>query len=137
MREILFRGKRTDNGEWVEGGFYSEDYSGRKNITYWNSFGLGFMDYKEVYSATVGQYAGRKDKNGIKIFEGDILKGEAVIDGESETVYLHVAYMNDDIFGCGFFAMQGEEFECIDKSICSEFTVAGNIYDNPELLREE
>lgn len=45
MREILFRGKRIDNGEWVEGGVAFEDYTDRVYIVQWNTFGLGYIIY--------------------------------------------------------------------------------------------
>lgn len=122
MREILFRGKRMDNGEWVEGHFYIT-HSGEYEIGCYNRE-LNIERWTHVVEpTTVGQYTGLQDKNGKRIFEGDI-----VADG-------------NEIFVC-FWDGCNVEFGVKNKDLSfgiaylpiTEYEVIGNIHDNPELL---
>lgn len=130
MREIKFRGKRTDNGEWVYGNLVrgcDEKYAyivefGNKEVC---------RNYVDVNPETVGQYTGLKDKNGTKIFEGDI------VDVLYDVKYIGVAAERIGVFevvfhnGCFMKQKGGVRYHFIPSDKC---TVIGNIYDNPELL---
>ena len=119
----MFRGKRVDNSEWVYGdllhpdlydnGYFIEDFTQNKNNCH------------EITPSTVGQYTGLTDKNGKKIFEGDIVKAD---NG-------HISYV---VFHYESFALK---CKCHKNSINTLYgdneTVIGNIHDNPELLKGE
>ena len=131
MREILFRGKQVDNGEWVFGSYAFEPKRkgafgqtitdldrerhyivSKKNYEYW-----------EIIPETVGQYTGLTDKNGKRIFEGDILS-----DGDDtyKVVFEEGMFWID----CPHYSTDictAVHVEMIDE-------VIGNIHDNPELL---
>lgn len=137
MREILFRGKRKDNGEWVEG-FYSQ-FHNRPAIDEPNShqifelidegvkiFGTSIGGFWRIVDPeTIGQYTGLTDKNDTKIFEGDIVK--KVFNGNELTG--KVGYL-DGSFGVRLADGSGH-------LIClfTQCEVIGNIHDNPELLK--
>lgn len=131
MREILFRGKRKDTGEWIEG-YYAKatDYLSEKEISVIFSLDLTlfphseFSSYEEIIPKTVGQYTGLKDKNGKKIFEGDILLAMARKVETAPDVFVIVTDIRN---------MGGDYF----KNGAKFFTVIGNIHDNPELLKGE
>ena len=114
MREIIFRGKRLDNGEWVEGSLWI-------NIDRPFIISPGNCVGYPVDRATVGQYTGMNDKNGQRIFEGDIIS--------LRTGRPHVVRFKD-----GAFIL---EDSAIPMSFAIKFEIIGNIYDNPELLKEE
>ena len=117
MREILFRGKRIDNGEWVFGDFICEPFGYCIQVV--THSGNGYSRKKYVITEeTVGQYTGLKDKNGKRIFEWDIL---ALQGGRPRVVR----------FEDGAFILEGSS---IPMRFANKFEVIGNITDNPELL---
>lgn len=136
MREILFRGKRTDNGEWVEGYYYKAKYC-RTDDELCDYITVPHpKEYNEpsshyiVNPETIGQYTGLKDKNGTKIFEGDI------VDVLYDVNYIGVATERIGVFevvhdGCFMGQKGGVRYHFIPSDEC---TVIGNIYDDPELL---
>lgn len=120
MREILFRGKRKDNGEWVEGWFL-----GAEHIA---SIIDDNHDIFPVDPETVCEYTGLTDKNGIKIFEEDILKHEF---DEGFYDLLEVIY-DVEVAKYQYRDVKIKTFK-FDMVIDTE-TVIGNIHDNPDLL---
>lgn len=150
MREILFRGKRAENDEWVFGDlrhiFYGECYPHIVD----NSNGLNnSVCGLEVDPATVGQFTGLTDRNGVKIFEGDIIKWhdntELSIGGQIAEIcygkYIDADSHFDDVYLLGFyFKLFDKDKTCATISWLDEykndFDIIGNIYDNPELLVE-
>lgn len=132
MREILFRGKRTDNGEWVYGSlvYWPGDDKIGTIVVFEKEDEAGFVlgEHVEVDLDTVGQYTGITDKNGKKIFEGDIL----------DLPRWYVAYCGDLSEGLGMNAgwyHVRDNFESWDELECNrDHEIIGNIYDNPELI---
>ncbi len=131
-REILFRGKRLDNGEWMGGDLVlSATYPDKAWIAESKIFigkQLHGVGVREVDHATVGQYTGLADKNGVKIFEGDILRHgrtlhEVVFERRNRSAY----------FG---WRVEADETWHFDYDFLRQLEVVGNIHDNPELLEE-
>lgn len=149
MREILFRAKRKDNGEWVEGYYI-------KATHHWHEHGKhedwivvdtiqngGWCNVRGKYAVipeTVGQYTGLTDKNGKKIFEGDIVKtneywceigvvkyGEGTFDSG---IYRYTGFYYEDKDG---YIDHHNLYQAKDEEDV-KFVVIGNIHDNPELL---
>ena len=136
-RQILFKAKKKDNGEWVEGGYLSEPYTDKKYIVRWNSFGIGFNEFIEVNPDTLCQYTGLTDKNGQKIWENDIVSINAYSYYEPEDDYFGVVkYSSKDACWCLCGEVSDVICECFG-SYTTEINKHGNIFDNPELLEVE
>lgn len=114
MREILFRGKRIDSGNWVFGYYLMKS---ERHII-WD---MGNILIHEVSKENIGQFTGLTDKNGVKIFEGDVTGlGEIVV-------------FEDGIFGTTYIDNRQGVSRLTSKR-CQHIEIIGNIYDNPELL---
>lgn len=128
-REILFRGKRIDNGEWVEG-YYAR--SGGGFILKDNGLTYGGFEMFDVVPKTICQYTGSTDKNGKKIFEGDIVDVfDDILKIVWDEIYASFCFVRTDSqnreFYKYFFGEGCGEEDC---------EVIGNIFDNPDLLKE-
>ncbi len=148
MRDIKFRGKRVDNGEWVYGYFYND-----------NMIGCNIFQTKPHLAAilvdpsTVGQYTGRFDKNNKEVYEGDIVAFEVwhggvehiIAEAEAEKQGKKINWIRPHVIlfnKYGSFCMKPVEF--IDDETwygyqipdADRIEIIGNIWDNPELLKE-
>ena len=128
MREIRFRGKRTDTKEWVYGYLADGDM-----ICNWSKDRISY----EVIPHTVGQFTGLHDKNGKEIYEGDIIRS---FDSEGEPIIHSVVWCGP----CAKFSAlldsnskYGRTYCDLDKDWIDKFCkeVFGNIYDNQEFLK--
>lgn len=125
MREYLFRGKMIANGNWSEGNLLvtRQGCCITPDATVLGSYGA-------VDPETVGQYTGLTDKNGTKIFEGDIVKygdtvHNVVFEQRNGTAYFGLVYSTLETLSFGYY----QDLKQIE--------VISNIYDNPELLGDE
>lgn len=157
MREILFRGKRIDNGEWVEGFFVAK---ADPLLGIMASFILtqefdtngtlrSNMDWYKVDPETVGRYTGLTDKNGKKIFEGDLLNGFQYPFYHSKSnehnYYAEVIWFPGNC-AFGFYThkhptakvsgISAKNADFIEDFDSDDWEIIGNIHDNPELLEE-
>ena len=140
MREILFKAKRIDNGEWVEGYYLRDQYHiGGKDIIFYRKDSDRFTVYTDrIDIETLCQFTGLCDKNGKKIWENDIVL-------VAENVYSTVKFGLYHEASKSEKTHQGFYLESMDKYYyreelgywAKESVVIGNIFDNPELLQEE
>jgi uncharacterized phage protein (TIGR01671 family) len=131
MREYLFRGKGIDNGEWVYGDLWCNPYGKRKVCIVSPINDQGTTGGNAVNPETVGQYTGMLDKNGTKIFEGDICNFSNRSDIDNYGVVVYDA--DETEFGIDY----GSTYLGLGRHYHSrDVEVIGNIYDNPELLKE-
>ena len=145
MREILFRGKRTDNGKWECGDLLSpNEFNAIPHIVYidyLNEYGdIGEIS-TPVIPETVGQYTGLTDKNGVRIFEGDIVKCTDTINDFEFNAVVEFGNPNGEYnWGYQLKFISGEESNfdilCwVDMEETGAYIeVIGNIHDSPELL---
>lgn len=130
MREILFRGKSLNSGEWVEGYFvkYQPD-SGKDEWI----FGIvpeyaSALYLIKVDAETVGQFTGLTDMNGVKIFEGDIIESALerfIVEWYDELAGFYLGDIDPEYQGCAILS-----------DVNKDGIVIGNIHDNPEMLEE-
>ena len=157
MREILFKAKRIDNGEWVEG--YYEKYNNRhyinKETDRLNTGGYPIREFIEVDENTICQYTGLTDKNGKRIWENDILRGNnddrdliKVVFGEFGVIDVNSLEVVENVIGLHYEVIPTDHLSrtepfCLSMPITSSyinycsFEVIGNIFDNKELLERD
>ena len=139
MREILFKGKRLDNGEWITGHLLRYD-DGRARIVPNNTDIFCFEKDESIIQTvahriapeTVGQYTGFVDKNGKKIFEGDIV---SICNSKT---FFFIVYWNHAVksFILKTTVNGVNGIDCNVLNSTQDIEVVGNIYDNPELIKD-
>lgn len=134
MREIKFRGKRVDNGEWIDGDYCQQDAEYVALIGVWSKLTRS-CDWIPVNEESVGQYTGLNDKTGKEIYDLDLVRVDDCvcgnpIDGFKDGVY-KVEYCLPD---CAFCLVQLDGKNAISFNECMEYEIIGNVFDNPELL---
>lgn len=140
-REILFRGKSIGTGEWLYGYLFNYGLTAPSNVPCISV--CVPKSWKEAYNlyavspGTIGQYTGLKDRNGKKIFEGDILE---YIGKRKDN--MNKVYRRKVVFRKGMFALLSKELQTYSalnyhymKDGRSVWRVIGNIHDNPELMK--
>ena len=129
----LYRAKRTDNGEWVEGHLVYDNFDHEYRIVIALDYSTGTcfhtMMAPRVDQSTICQCTGIKDKNGKLIWENDILVGHLYC--EDDATYARVLWHEN-----GFCTQENYYDDCeqIDEFCQNYFEVCGNVFDNPELL---
>ncbi|HAA6093767.1 TPA: hypothetical protein U0W02_001915 [Listeria monocytogenes] len=147
MREIEFRGKRIDNGEWVYGNLmqfedsatfiFADERKGASTLTYAHFI---INNMHAIDEKTIGQYTVLKDKNGKKIFEGDIV---AFSEDDFRVFNSQVEYFSEDGYPAfdikvpSTYYFDSNVFSEVSMSGLYEIEVIGNIHENPELLEEK
>lgn len=138
MREILFRGKRLDNGGWARGFLvgdnsirWRDDYFGCEQTD--GSWQQNVIISFVVDPETVGQFTGLTDKNGKPIFEGDIIKLRLLA---AKMEWKGVCEYRNGAFGLAW-QYAGQRYSTFAGTCNAEYEVLGNIYDNGELIHED
>ncbi len=118
MREIEFRAKRKLNSDWVYGSLYKDEQEDWDHIILLGEGGFADSEAYRVITRTVCQFTGLKDKNGNKIFEGDILKRDY---GNNDFVIIEVEYMTF--------------LRNVTNAQLQLSEIIGNIFEHPDLLK--
>ena len=134
MREILFKAKRIDNGEWVEGCYVTSDGKSFICMDIVEHYCVIALRWFEIDPETLCQFTGLCDKNGNRIWENDILMAHLDEFYPEDVTYETVEW--------GVAGWVGHEANSIGRQYLDEFDtkyyeVVGNTFDNPELLQEE
>lgn len=143
MREILFKAKRIDNGEWVEGAYFPmTKYPTKENhalIWVWTEgamgcdYDMGYTPYR-IDSETLCQYTGLTDKNGNKIWENDVVfvTDDDGCSGQIDTGLGEIDFIE------GLWYISGRvQNSLYDINKCFQIEVIGTTFDNPELMKGE
>lgn len=133
MRQILFRGKKIDNGEWTYGFYFEHSIEGqKKSYIKYQTFDEGFVT-DEVVADTVGQYTGFRDDQDVRIFEGDIVE----VRYDDDTAYLTEVRADGNTL-CVDVEDKEYDYTAVDFAVeewrdegC-ELRVISNIYDGKE-----
>lgn len=128
MKEIIFSGKRVDSDEWVYGDLiHRQVWLNQLTIIRISDDGFDHYEEYEVIPETVGQFTGLTDKNGKKIFEGDII---------AKGFELYEVRWNPEQVRWGIY-LGNYEVAGFTKFSEPYFEVIGNVYDNKELLEND
>lgn len=130
MREILFRAKRIDNGEWVEGNYVKAELIHDEGYEHYIIETMRHGKTYEIDPETLCQYTGLHDKNGNRIWENDIIKHEI-----SDTIGTVKWYQEDYVGWCVDDTIIDEQ-QFTDE-MWNECEVIGNIFDTPEMLKKQ
>lgn len=147
MREILFRGKRADNGKWVEGYYTKSEKLNTDGYTYFIVEEAVNGGAYFINPETIGQFTGLTDRNSKKLFEGDIVQYYFANKIPAYTGIIeygeHDPYSNVNERCCvGFYIDWQNDDELLRRDIGfwarkREIEIIGNIYDNPDLVEKE
>ena len=129
MREILFRGKHKADGKWCEGNLHID----KQGVAIITPDDTPRGCFRLVAPDTVGQYTGLIDKNGTKIFEGDIVKLRLLA---AKMEWKGVCEYRNGAFGLAW-QYAGERYSTFVGTCNAEYEVLGNIHDNKELMEGE
>lgn len=144
MREILFRGKRIFGDGWAYGSYYhyrtfEYDLNERHTIMECKEpvNAIATIEHVEVDPSTVGQYTGLTDKNGKRIFEGDVVEGHCHSAWSHGLQRCEVAYGRDGFEARNHIEGLDSDYYTYRVLFSKDVVVIGNVHDNPELLDGE